>query len=580
MNPPPSMPPEANATSILRDSLRALYPPFRQVIFFSLFTNLLMLSSTGYMLEVYDRVVNSRNEQTLWMLTLLVLFAYGVMEALEWVRTDILQRGSQRWDEAINRPLFDAVFYGKLKGAQGVPQALADLRVVRDFLASSALLALFDTPLALLIMLLIFLINPLLGWVSLGVAILQVGVAFLTEKGTRLPLHEAQTLSNQTQRFADNSLRYAEVIEAMGMLSAFRQRWSTLQHKFVGRQADASNWAGGSTAAAKFVQLFQGSALLGIGVWLSISGSPMSGGMMIVASVLGSRAITPFVQVIAQWRQIVTAQEAYGRIDKLLKAHTPQPERMPLPAPVGALSLEAVIANAPGTTLPIIRGVSLSIPVGVTVAMIGASASGKSSLGKLMVGVWPPASGKVRLDGNDIHAWSKAELGPYIGYLPQEVELFDGTLAENIARFGEVDRDKVEAAARAVGLHPMILALPDGYDSEIGDEGCFLSGGMRQRVGLARAIYGRPKLVVLDEPNSSLDAAGEQALVQTMQELKASGTTIVLITHRPNILQVADGILAIHNGMVHAYGPRDEVLAALNNPAPGPAAPAKAGGAV
>ena len=570
---------EANPTSVLRDSLRALYPPFRQVIFFSLFTNLLMLSSTAYMLEVYDRVVNSRNQKTLWMLTLLVLFAYAVMEVLEWVRTDILQRGSQRWDEAINRPLFEGVFYGKLKGSQGVSQALSDLRVVRDFLASSALLALFDTPLALLIMVLIFLINPLLGWVSLGVAILQVGVAFATEKGTRLPLREAQTLASQTQHFSNNSLRYAEVIEAMGMLSAFRQRWSALQHKFVARQADASNWAGGSVAAAKFVQLFQGSALLGIGVWLSISGAPMSGGMMIVASVLGSRAITPFVQVISQWRQIVTAQEAYGRIDKLLKAYIPPPERMPLPTPVGALSLEAVMASAPGTALPIIRGISLGIPVGTTVVMIGASASGKSSLGKLMVGVWPPSSGKVRLDGNDIHAWSKAELGPYIGYLPQEVELFDGTLAENIARFGEVDRDQVEVASMAVGLHAMILALPDGYDSEIGDEGCFLSGGMRQRVGLARAIYGQPKLVVLDEPNSSLDEAGELALVQTMQTLKALGTTIVLITHRPSILQVADRILAIHNGMVHAYGPRDEVLAALNNPAPGPAAPAKAGGA-
>ena len=550
-------------TSELKAALQALYGPFRQVLFFSLFTNFLVLASTGYMLEVYERVLDSRSHSTLLMLTVLVLLAYVVLEMLEWVRADLLHRTGLKLDAALNARVFNAVFFVKLAGAPGVSQALNDLRTVRDFLSSPTSLAVLDTPIAFLILLLIYWISPVMGIFSLAVAIIQVGVAVLTESGTRQPLVQANQGAIQAQQYVDNSLRNAEAIEAMGMLSAFQRQWKEKQLEVIALQALASDRAGLSAALSKFVMITQSSALLGIGVWLTFNGEFLSFGMMFVASVLGGRAIAPIVQVILQWRQVVAARDAYARLDNLLTQVPAKEVGMPLPPPKGTLTVEGVVAAAPGTQIPIIRGMSLVIPAGTTVAVIGPSASGKSSLARLMVGVWPAASGKVRLDGADIHAWNKAELGPHVGYLPQDVELFDGSLADNIARFGEVDQAKVEAAATAVGLHELITALPNGYGTEIGDEGCFLSGGQRQRVALARAIYGNPRFIVLDEPNSSLDEAGEQSLLQTLQWLKSQGTTIVIVTHRSNILQAVDRILLVVDGTAKAYGPRDEVLAAL-----------------
>jgi ATP-binding cassette subfamily C exporter for protease/lipase len=557
--------------SELKEALHALYGPFRQVMFFSLFTNFLVLSSTGYMLEVYDRVLNSRSHFTLLMLTVLVLLAYALMETLEWVRADMLHRCGLRLDAALNARVFNAVFHVRLAGVPGISQSLNDLRTLRDFLSSPTILSVLDTPIAFLILLLIYWISPVLGIVSLSVAIIQLAVAYLTETGTHRPLVQANQGAVQAQQYVDNSLRNAEAIEAMGMLSAFRQQWKEKQRKLIALQALASDRAGLSSAAAKFLQITLGSALLGIGAWLTFNGEFLSGGMMFVASILGGRAISPIVQVILQWKQVVAARDAYARLEDLLTKVPVKPEGMPLPPPKGTLTVEGVVAAAPGTQIPIIRGMNLVIPAGTTVAVIGPSASGKSSLARLMVGVWPTSSGKVRLDGADIHAWNKAELGPHIGYLPQDVELFDGSLADNIARFGEVDRAKVEAAARAVGLHELIMALPNGYGAEIGDEGCFLSGGQRQRVALARAIYGNPRFIVLDEPNSSLDEAGEQALVRTLLSLKSQGTTIVVVTHRPSILQAADRILLVVDGSAKTYGLRDDVLAALQKQASPPA---------
>ena len=568
--------------SELKEVLRALYRPIRQVMFFSLFTNFLALSATGYMLEVYDRVLNSRSHSTLLMLTLLVLFAYVLMEVLEWVRADMLHRTGLKLDAALNARVFNAVFHVKLAGAPGIVPALNDLRTFRYFLSSPTMLSVLDTPIALLILLLIYWISPVLGMFSLAVAIIQVGIAYLTESGTRQPLIQANQSAVQAQQYIDNSLRNAEVIEAMGMLSAFRQQWREKQRKLIGLQARASDRAGLSSALAKFVQITQGSALLGIGAWLTFNGEFLTAGTMFVASILGGRAIAPIAQVILQWKQVVAARDAYARLDDLLTRVPVKPVGMPLPPPKGTLTVENVTAAAPGTQTPIIRGMNLAVPAGTTVAIIGPSASGKSSLARLMVGIWPALNGKVRLDGADIYAWNKAELGPHIGYLPQDVELFDGSLAENIARFGEVDQAKVEAAAKAVGLHELILALPNGYNAEIGDEGCFLSGGQRQRVALARAIYGNPSFVVLDEPNSSLDEAGDQALVQTLRWMKSQGTTIIIVTNRANVLPAVDRILVVFDGTAKAYGTRDEVLAALQkqtapqvsaNPAPQVATP-------
>lgn len=559
--------------SEMKAAVQALYRPFRQVLFFSLFTNLLALASTAYMLQVYDRVLNSRSHSTLLMLTLLVLLAYAVMALLGWVRADLLHRTGLGVDAALNTRVFNAVFALKLAAAPGISPALNDLRTCRDFLSSPTVLAVLDTPIALLILLLIFWISPVLGMFSLAVALLQMGVAYLTDRGTHLALIQANRVAVETQQYIDNSLRNAEAIEAMGMLRTFRQRWREKQRQSIAWQALASDHAALSSAVAKFLQITQGSALLGIAVWLTFNGELLSGGTMIVASILGGRAIAPIVLVILQWQQLVDARDAYTRLDDLLGRVPVKADGMALPPPVGTLTVEDVHAAAPGTQAPIIRGMNLEIPAGTTVAVIGPSASGKSSLARLMVGVWPTSHGKVRLDGADIHAWNKAELGPHIGYLPQEVELFDGSLADNISRFGEGDRALVEAAARVVGLHELIMSLPNGYDAEIGDAGCFLSGGERQRVGLARAIYGTPCLIVLDEPNANLDEAGEQALLQTLIWLKSLATTIVIVTHRPNILQAVDRILLVVDGRTKAYGPRDLILATLQPVAAPPAQP-------
>ena len=555
--------PSDKQRSELASSLATLFPQFRRLVFFSIFTNVLSLASTVYMLEVYDRVVNSRSSTTLLMLTLVVFVAYIVLEIVEWVRSDLMLRASMRWDQEIGNKLFDAVFTRHLAGESGSTRAVDDWRTVREFVSSPTILALFDTPLAALILVLLFIIHPMLGIFALAITLLQVAVSLFNVKAMRKPLQESQQAAWKTQRFAEESLRNAEVVEAMGMLGSFRARWTTMQTKSVQLQSQASRLAGIGAAFAKFFQLFQGSALLGIGVWLAISGFSITGGMMIVASVLGARAIAPFVQAMSQWRQIVTAQAAYQRLDAVLGETSETPKKMPLPAPQGNVVLEAVTAIPPAGKVPAIQGISMSIPAGKTLAVIGPSASGKSSLARLLAGAWKAQTGNVRLDGNDIQAWSKLDLGPYIGYLPQEVELLDGTLADNIARFGLLDLEKVKLAASLVGLQDFIDELPMGYDTDVGDGGEFLSGGTRQRVALARAVYGMPKLLILDEPNSSLDEAGELALLDMVEKLKKTGITIVVVTHRPGLLKAVDLIALIHGGTLKAFGPRDEVLSKL-----------------
>lgn len=559
--------------SELRDALYSLRQFLNHSVFYSVFTNILVMAPTLYMLDVYDRVVNSRSGMTLAMETLLVIAAFIVLEILEWVRTGILQQGSLQFDKKMNERVFNSVFEANLRRIPGAStQILADFRTVRDFLSSQAVTAFMDVPLSMLYIVIIYLINPIMGWMSLVGALAQVVVAYLTERNTQPPLTSANRCAIDASNYASSSLRNSQVIEAMGMQRNIHGRWTKKQREFISLQALASDRAGAFAAISKFVQLTQGSLLLGAGCWLTIKGQfPGGGGMMMVASILGGRILIPITQVIGMWKHVVSARDAYHRLDRLLKAIPAKEPGMPLPPPKGLLTVEGVVAGAPGSSVAIIRGVSFAVAAGNVVAIVGPSASGKTTLARLLVGVWPAGNGKVRLDGVDIFPWNKAELGPHMGYLPQDVELFDGTLAENIARFSHVDMHKVEAAARSVGVHETILALPKGYETRIGDDGCFLSGGQRQRVGLARAIYGNPRFVVLDEPNSSLDEAGEQALVQTIRELKAQGTTVVVITHRTNVLVAVDLLLVLNEGIVTAYGPRDEVLAALQKKAAPPA---------
>ena len=560
----PSNPPGQQRLSLLATAIHAQAPIFRKAVGFSLITSLLALSPTVFMLEVYDRVVNSRSGVTLLSLLACVIGLYVLMEVLEKVRGRLLQQAGWRIDIALRERLHDAAFAASLRHGATTVQPFNDLRTLREFIGSSAVTALMDSPSSLIFLVLVTIISPWLGAVALLGAFVQVLIGVSTERKTMPVLTEANQAAISAQNYAGGVLRNAQVITAMGMKGRIYERWIARQRKFLALQAVASDTAGSNSATSKFIQTMQGSLILGLSCWLAVKGMLTGGGgMMIVASTLGGRVLSPLVQLIAQWRLVVNTRDAYGRLDNFLGLAPPEQEKMPLPAPDGRLSVENVIAAAPGSTVPIVRGVSFALQPGETLMMIGPSAAGKTTLARLLMGIWPTASGKVRLDGADLHAWDKKELGPHLGYLPQNVELFDGTLAENIARFGDVDMDKVRAATTMVGLAAMVDALPDGYDTRIGDEGAILSGGQRQRVGLARAIYGDPNFVLLDEPNSSLDEAGEQALMNTLMSLKARNCTTIVITHRTSVLPAADKILMLRDGQVAAFGPRDEVLDAL-----------------
>jgi ATP-binding cassette subfamily C exporter for protease/lipase len=555
--------------SELSEAMAALKPYFKQAALFSLFASLLVLAPSGYMLEVYDRVVNSRSHMTLAMLTVLVLFAYVVMEVLEWVRSEVMHEASMAFDKRLSGRIFSAIFEANLKRLPGgTAQPMNDFRTVRDFLHAPVLLALMEAPVSLVFLVLIFMISPVLGWSAVVAAIVQTFVGWLNERSTQAPLLAANRSAIAAQQYADGTLRNAQVIESMGMLRDIHRRWVDKQREFLGLQATASDHAGFYQAISKFLQNFVSSMLLGLGAWLLLR-NELNGGAayMIVGSILGGRVLAPLIQIVAQWQAVINVRDAYSRLENLLAQVPKRPEGMPLPAPQGHLLVDGLVAGAPGAPAPILKGVSFALQPGEVLAVVGPSASGKTTLARMLVGLWPAANGKVRLDGADVHTWDKNELGPHMGYLPQGVELFDGSVAENIARFGEIDQAKVEAAARSVGLHEFILALPKGYDSPVGQEGAMLSGGQRQRVGLARAIYGNPAFVVLDEPNSSLDEQGDAALASAIAQLKSRGTTFVVMTHRTSVLGVADKMLVLRDGQTQMFGPRDEVLKALNDAA-------------
>ena len=560
---PQNTPPE------LVQAFEPLKPVILKAIGFSMIISMLALTPTLYMLEVYDRVVNSRSGMTLLMLTVLIVMAYALMELMEAIRGALMRAAGLQVDEILSKRVYDAMFQGFLKRQiGGSMQALNDLKSVREFLANSALMAIFEAPVALVALALIFAINPVLGYFAVLGGFAQIGVAWMNERATRTPLNEANRSAAGAQQFAEASLRNAHVMESMGMLDAVHQRWQKRQQEFVGFQATASMGAGLWTAMSKAVQQVMSSLLLGLGAWLMLN-NMLNGGasMMIIGSVLGGRVLAPLSQLVAQWNSVVTVRGAWSRLEALLSQVPVKPEAMSLPAPKGGLMVEGLMAGAPGQQVPIVRGVQFALNPGEVLAVVGPSASGKTTLARLLVGLWPSMGGKVRLDGADIHTWDKSELGPYLGYLPQGVELLEGTLAENIARFGDVDMVQVEAAARLVGVHELIMSLPQGYNSPVGRDGAMLSGGQRQRVGLARALYGKPVFVVLDEPNSSLDEAGDAALAAAIAALKQLGTTFVVMTHRTSVLGVADKMLIMRDGAQQAFGPRDEVLAALQQKA-------------
>jgi ATP-binding cassette subfamily C exporter for protease/lipase len=562
---PPNARGGAPAEAPLRQLIATQRPLFVRAAWLSMITGTLMLVPAWFMFEVYGRVLDSRNKMTLLMLLVLVIGTIVVIQLLEYARTGLLARAAEAIDQRLRTRLFDVVFDANLRRTPGgTPQAFGDLRTLRDFIPSPAVTAVMDGPSALLMLVFLSLLSPWLGVMALVGAMIQGALAWITERRTMPQLNQATGAAIEAQNYASASLRNAQVIEAMGMLGSVHQRWMQRQRRFLGLQAGASDVAGLTATLAKLVQTMQGSLLLGAACWLALHDDLWGGmGMMIVASILGGRVLGPLAQLVPQWRLVVNARDAYRRLNQLLAANPETLPAMPLPAPKGNLTVENVIAAAPGSTVPILRGVGFMARPGEVVAVVGPSASGKTTLARVMLGLWPASAGKVRLDGADIYNWNKAELGPHIGYLPQGVELFDGTVAENIARFGDVDMAQVQAVATELGLADTIAAMPQGYDTRIGDDGAVLSGGQRQRVALARALYGRPQLVVLDEPNASLDEEGEKVLLQVLQNLKARGATVIAITHRTTLLPVVDKLLVLNEGQTALFGPRDEVLAAL-----------------
>jgi len=558
--------------SSLRQALTALFPSLKQAFYFSLFVNILVLAPSAYMMQVYDRVVNSRSHMTLLMLTVLVVGIYALLEALEWVRRQVMHDAGKVLDKRLRSRVFDAIFSARLLNLPvSGAQALRDLKTIREFLPSPALLAFVDAPLALLVLVLLFTMSPALGWFAVAGALAQFAIGIINERRVREPLLAANRSATSAQTYADGVIRNAQVIESMGMLGDIHKRWMGRQQEFLVQQAVASDHAATNASLSKLVQSLLSSLLLGMGCWLTLKGE-LHGSGMIVASILGGRLLAPLVQIIGSWRQVETALESFNRLDVLLKELPPHKKDMALPAPTGFLSVEGVSAGAPRSPVQILKGVSFRVPPGGSLAIVGPSASGKTTLARLLVGIWPAVQGKVRLDGNDIFQWNKDELGQYVGYLPQNVELFEGSIAENIARFGEPDAAKVIEACRMVGLEGFIDQLPDTYDTQVGDDGAFLSGGERQRIALARAVYGMPKFVVLDEPNASLDDAGDLALLNAVKLLRAQGTTVIVMTHILSILGAIEHMMVLVDGQVQRFGTCQEVLSALQAP-PAPSQP-------
>lgn len=566
----------AKEKSELAIALGACRSAFLGAAGFSAFINVLMLVPSIYMLQIYDRVLSSRSEITLLMVTLIAIGLMAIYAVLETIRSQILVRVGGRLNELLAGRVFAAIFKSAvLRADAGSSQALRDLDVVREFLTGQGLIALFDSPWVPIYAALVFAIHPALGVISVVGGMVIFVLALANELATRRLLFEATVQNMGANGFVDTSLRNVEAVEAMGMLGGIYKRWHDRRLRSLQLQARASDRAGALYAASKFVRIVLQMAILGVGAYYVLH-NEISAGLMIAASIIMGRALAPIEIAVATWKQFLSARGAYGRLNDLL-AKVPAPtEPMPLPAPRGDVVVENILVAAPGGKLPILRGIGFQVAAGDMIGIIGPSAAGKSTLARALVGVWPVYSGAVRLDGADINTWDKSRLGRYLGYLPQDVELYEGSIAENIARFGEVDADKVIAAAQNAGVHQLILNLPSGYDTQIGPRGVTLSGGQRQRIALARALYDDPAILVLDEPNSNLDTDGDNALVSALAKLKTQRRTVFVVTHRVHLLAQVDYIMALNQGVIEKFGTRDQILSqfmrAVSTAAPVPRA--------
>lgn len=560
-----------------QNSLTAAYRKFRAAfaatVVFSFCTNLLMFVGPLYMLQIYDRVLSSRNEMTLLMLTAIavaMLVAYGL---LEFTRSKLLVRAGLQFDEVLAHPVFHRVVKQQTANpGAGAHIALGDIDKVREFMTGQGILAFFDAPWVPLFLALCFAFHPYLGAVATGGAVIIFILALINEFSTRGTLAEAGKAGQGASHFASTTMQNAEVIRAMGMEKQLSKRWLQQHDTMLDQQADASGRGGAVVAASKFVRMSLQVSILAMGAWLAMQ-QLISPGIMIAASIVMGRALAPVEQAVGQWKQFVGARQAHKRLKALFASVEADEPKLEMPAPAGALSVDKLFAAVPGSREPMLKNISFSIAPGEVLAIIGPSGSGKSTLVRHLVGALKPLGGAVRLDGTELDHWDSEQLGKHLGYLPQDVKLFRGSVGENIARFQDnIEDAEIIAAAELSGAHEMIQKLHEGYGTDVGDGGNFLSGGQKQRVGLARAVFRKPALIVLDEPNSNLDNHGEQALVKCVETLKASGKTVVLVTHKTNLLSLSDKTLMLVNGTVEKFGDTQEIF--QKKPAPSEAAQA------
>ncbi len=549
------------------EAIQASRNLFLTLAAFSFFVSLLMLTGPLYMLQVYDRVLASQSLPTLVALSLLVAGLYLTLALLDWSRQSLFSIVGSHIESRLAGPALERALDDAVGGGQGMrDRMLRDLRTLRRFVSSPALPALFDAPFTPLFFGVLFMLHWLYGvWALVGGAIL-LAVAVVNQIVSRAALEAAEAEERRAQAQASELLRQSDVVTALGMRETMRRRWSAAFDASDAAITQSGTFLGGFTATTKALRLLMQSGILGLGAYLSIIGVSTPGAM-IAASILMGRAIAPIEQIVAQWRNIAGAREAWTGLREAFDGAAPATPGMVLPRIRGRVALEDVIVTPPGSDVPILKRVSLSIAPGEMVGVIGPSASGKSTLGRAILGLWPARTGAVRIDGAEVAAYPRDVLGRQVGYLPQRVDLFSGTVRDNIARFDPDARpEAVLAAAQSAGCHDLILRLPDGYDTEIGPSGASLSDGQRQRIGLARALYGDPALVVLDEPNANLDSEGDAALQAALKGLKARGATIVVIAHRPNTITHCDTLVVLEEGRVRLKGPRDEVLGQVSQP--------------
>lgn len=549
--------------SELTRTLWSLRREFLVVAALSMMVNLLMLVPSIYMLQVYDRVLTSFSQLTLLAVSLIALFLLAAMALAEWIRSGQLVRAGLRLDAALGTRVFQASFEAhRTQSPLASSRAFGDLLQMRQFLTGAGIFALLDAPWAPIYIAVTFFLHPVLGWVALLFVLVQAALAWFGHRRTIAPAEAATQAGAEANAYLHAKLRNGEVIETLGMVGNLRRRWRGRQAKFLARAGDAHAATNTVGAWSKFARYTQQALSLGAGALLVIHGE-LSPGAMIAGNLLISRALAPIDQLVGVWRSFAATHVAFLRLEELLAAFPAPATGGAGPEVSGEVALRNVTARAQRREKPILSDVSLALKAGTVLAVLGPSGSGKSTLARVVLGIWPQAEGEVLLDGQPVQGRDRALLGGALGYLPQDIELLDGTLAENISRFGEPDPTRVIEAAKTAGLHETLLRLPKGYDTPIGEAGELLSTGQRQRVALARAVYGQPALVVLDEPDAHLDDAGEKALVLALQQLKAQGRTVILITHRPGLVLLADEILLLQDGQVRAHGPRDAVLAML-----------------